>query len=47
MTTTTPTTTLSKSARELVERPIIANVATVDTKGRPQIVARVDRPRRR
>ena len=30
-------TMLSKNARELVERPVIANVATVDAKGRPQL----------
>ncbi len=31
------TTTLSKKARALVERPVIANVATVDPQGRPQV----------
>ncbi len=31
------TTTLSQKARELVERPVIANVATVDSEGRPQV----------
>jgi PPOX class probable F420-dependent enzyme len=29
--------TLSKTARALVERPVIANVATVDHEGRPQV----------
>lgn len=29
--------TLTKRARELVERPVIANVATVDGEGRPQL----------
>jgi PPOX class probable F420-dependent enzyme len=29
--------TLSKTARALVERPVIANVATVDQEGRPQV----------
>ncbi len=29
--------TLSTTARALVERPIIANVATVDSNGRPQV----------
>jgi predicted pyridoxine 5'-phosphate oxidase superfamily flavin-nucleotide-binding protein len=29
--------TLSKKARTLVERPVIANVATVDSNGRPQV----------
>ena len=31
------TTTLSDKAKALVKRPIIANVATVDTEGRPQL----------
>ena len=31
------TTTLSKTARALVQRPVIANVATVDHEGRPQV----------
>jgi PPOX class probable F420-dependent enzyme len=31
------TTTLSNKAKALVERPVIANVATVDGKGRPQV----------
>ena len=31
------TTTLSNKARALVERPVIANVATVDSEGRPQL----------
>jgi PPOX class probable F420-dependent enzyme len=31
------TTTLSTKARALVERPVIANVATVDAEGRPQL----------
>ena len=31
------TTTLSRAARALVERPVIANVATVDAEGRPQV----------
>ena len=31
------TATLSKKARALVERPVIANVATVDSDGRPQV----------
>ncbi len=31
------TTTLTKGARELVERPLVANVATVDASGRPQL----------
>lgn len=31
------TTTLSNKARALVERPIIASVATVDSDGRPQV----------
>ena len=30
-------TTLSQKARALVERPVIANVATVDHQGRPQV----------
>ena len=30
-------TTLSNTAKALVERPIIANVATVDAEGRPQL----------
>ena len=29
--------TLNKTARALVERPVIANVATVDHEGRPQV----------
>ncbi len=31
------TTKLSKKARSLVSRPVIANVATVDAKGEPQL----------
>jgi PPOX class probable F420-dependent enzyme len=31
------TTSLSNKARALVERPILANVATVDSEGRPQL----------
>ena len=31
------TTTLSAKAKALVDRPIIANVATVDSEGRPQL----------
>ena len=31
------TLTLTKKARELAERPVIANVATVDAEGRPQL----------
>ena len=31
------TTTLSNKARTLIERPVIANVATVDSDGRPQV----------
>lgn len=30
-------TKLSNKARTLIERPVIANVATVDSKGRPQL----------
>lgn len=30
-------TKLSKKAQELIGRPVIANVATVDTEGRPQL----------
>jgi PPOX class probable F420-dependent enzyme len=31
------TTELSKKARSLIERPVLANVATVDSSGRPQL----------
>ena len=31
------TTELSKKARSLIERPVLANVATVDASGRPQL----------
>jgi PPOX class probable F420-dependent enzyme len=31
------TTELSSKARELIQRPVIANVATVDSEGRPQV----------
>ena len=31
------TTTLTKNARALIQRPVIANVATVDADGRPQV----------
>ena len=31
------TTTLSNKARALIQRPVIANVATVDAAGRPQL----------
>ncbi len=31
------TTTLSKKARALIQRPVIANVATVDSAGEPQL----------
>ena len=31
------TTALSAKAKELVDRPVIANVATVDAEGRPQL----------
>jgi PPOX class probable F420-dependent enzyme len=31
------TTTLSTAAKALVQRPVIANVATVDNEGRPQL----------
>ncbi len=30
-------TTLTKAARALIERPVLANVATVDHRGRPQL----------
>jgi PPOX class probable F420-dependent enzyme len=31
------TTTLSSKARALIQRPVLANVATVDSEGRPQL----------
>jgi PPOX class probable F420-dependent enzyme len=31
------TTTLTQAARDLLNRPVIANVATVDTAGKPQL----------